>query len=133
MPTINETTDDKFSNPEAARALASHLNCRWTEIEECAWKHYGNMDVFTAEGGEYAVGTDEEADAAWDEALDSYIDECIMTELREPLSNYFDRKAWKCDARMDGRGHALSSYDGNEYDADDPISGWNYIIFQLGG
>jgi hypothetical protein len=73
--------------------------------------------------GEYLVLTDDEADEMWDEQLDNYIDECILAELPKGVArNYFDRAAWKRDARHDGRGHSLSSYDGNEdkiYDEED--------------
>ena len=47
-----------------------------------------------------------------DEHLDSYIEECL--EIPEHLRFYFDEEKWKDDARMDGRGHSLSSYDGHE-------------------
>ena len=43
-----------------------------------------------------------------------YIEECILPELPENMQNYFDEEAWKRDARIDGRGHAISRYDGNE-------------------
>ena len=56
--------------------------------------------------------------------LDSYIEECITPEIDKlevgNLSAYikFDEEMWKRDARMDGRGHSLSSYDGNEEELD---------------
>jgi len=34
---------------------------------------------------------------------------------------YFDDEKWKNDARMDGRGHSLSSYDGCEIDVADLV------------
>lgn len=71
---------------------------------------------------DYRVLTDQEADEAWEESLDNYIEECItpkidkLSEGAGNLSYYitFNEKTWKRDARMDGRGHSLSSYDGNE-------------------
>ena len=75
---------------------------------------YG-LTVYSVDGAEYAVGTDREADDAWDQSLESYIDECIMPEIKdENLRNYFDCEKWKRDAKHDGRGHSLASYDGNE-------------------
>ena len=65
---------------------------------------------------------EEEADTAWDESLDSYLDDCILPELPEEVQRYFDREAWKRDARMDGRGHCLNSYDGSEEDAGDYVA-----------
>jgi len=72
------------------------------------------------EHGDYLVCTNDEADELWDESLENYIDECIISELPKQYQNYFDREGWKSDARFDGRGHSLSSYDGceNEYNID---------------
>lgn len=65
--------------------------------------------------GEYLLILEEnEADDRWEQELDSYIEECIYPELPENLQNYFDEDAWKRDARFDGRGHAISRYDGVE-------------------
>lgn len=69
-------------------------------------------------GGEYLVLTDEEADELWDEYLEQYIDDCILPEVPESSQQYFNREAWKRDARVDGRGHTISPYDGNETEVD---------------
>lgn len=79
--------------------------------------------------GEYLVLTDEEADDAWDEALDSYLDDCVLPGLPEHARHYFDRPAWKRDARFDGRGHSLALYDGEEhavYDEEDDTTCYIY-------
>jgi len=116
------------------RALAMHLDCNPAEISEEKYKCY-DMPTFSAEGGEYAVATDEEADAAWDQSLDSYIEECINPEIDKlevgNLSAYikFDEEKWKRDARMDGRGHSLASYDGGE--DEETIDGETYFIFRI--
>lgn len=91
-------------------ALAKHLECELDELTE------SSHDEKTIEYGsqEYLVVTDSEADELWDESLDNYIDECITPELPEAYRYYFDDEAWKRDARMDGRGHSLSIYDGDE-------------------
>jgi len=94
-------------------ALCEEFDASPSSVERRKWDHY-NLDVYTVEGTEYAIGTDAEADAAQDAALDSYLDEGCVEGANGP---YFDRDAWKRDAKMDGRGHCLSSYDGNEYDA----------------
>jgi len=89
-----------------------------TEVE--TYTNY-DMTVISAEDGEYMVGTDEEADEAWDQSLDSYLEDCIYPELPESVRNYFDDDKWKSDAKYDGRGHSLSSYDGNEHETSDLI------------
>lgn len=67
---------------------------------------------FYTNSGEYLVLTDEEADQAWDDELERYIDDCL--DIPDNVKPYFDREKWKSDARGDGRGHALSGYDGCE-------------------
>ena len=74
---------------------------------------------------EYLVLDEDEANDAWDESLDNYLDECVLCELDGIAETYFDREAWKRDARHDGRGHSLSSYDGCEMDAQE------YCVFRI--
>lgn len=111
-------------NEEKKLALAKHLECEPDELTEETYDHYG-LARFSLGNQEYAIGTDSEADEAWDQSLDSYIEECITPEIEKlevgNLSAYikFDEEMWKRDARMDGRGHSLSSYDGNEDEAGD--------------
>ena len=53
-------------------------------------------------------------DDEWDQDLDSYLDECVLSDLHETVRRYFDEDAWKSDARIDGRGHSLNRYNGGE-------------------
>ena len=121
-----EDTEVTFTEPEKVRALAEFLDIEpddvATEVDETTY------DEFEAAGGSYKVLTDDEADVLWDEQLESYIDDCL--EIPEGMENYFDREAWKRDARMDGRGHCISSYDGGEDDSTDPVSGDSFVIFR---
>ena len=78
-----------------------------------SWTHY-DMLVIDSDSGEYAIGTDNDADDAWEQSLDRYLEECVYPELHETMVNYFDDESWKRDARYDGRGHSLSSYNGDE-------------------
>ena len=78
---------------------------------------------------EYLVLTDEEADEEEDRQLDNYLDECIYPELPENLRYYFDDEAWKRDARMDGRGHIISTYDGTEYE--EKVNDTWYYIYRV--
>ena len=109
-------------------ALMRHLDITpeeaYDDIEEARYGdshyEYGNQ--------EYQVLTDSEADNLWDEYLDSYIDECILDQLPEAYRNYFDSESWKHDAKNDGRGHSLSTYDGREYEED--VNGTTYYIYR---
>lgn len=107
-------------------ALAVEIDVDPADIDEKYFDHYG-MKILTCGSAEYAVGTDEEADAAWERSLDSYLDDCgVLDSIPENLRPYFDRAAWKADAKMDGRGHALSSYDGHEIELDD-----GFVAFRI--
>jgi hypothetical protein len=76
---------------------------------------YGYGLGFEYDGAEYAVLSEDDADAAWDEALDCYLEDCVLCELPETARNYFDEEKWKRDTRINnGRGRSLNSYDGGE-------------------
>lgn len=101
-------------------------NC--TEVEE--------LDIEDCYDVDYYILTDEEADQKWEESLDSYIEECITPELDklDSLGNLqyyikFDEEMWKRDAKMDGRGHSLASYDGNENE--ETVEGTTFYIYRI--
>ena len=77
---------------------------------------------------EYIVCTDEEADNLMDDTLENYIDEVILPEIPEPYRNYFDNEAWKEDAKYEGRGHTLATYDGEENEEE--VNGTTYYIYR---
>ena len=114
IPTVEQVTEAGHDEANAGKviALCQHLECGPDELTEESYEHY-NLTVYSYGREEYAVGTDEEADEAWDQSLDSY----------------FDEEMWKRDAKMDGRGHSLSSYDGNEEEVE--VDGVLYSIFRV--
>ena len=67
--------------------------------------------TFEVDGETWLVCDDDEKETKWDEALESYLDEGCVEGADSP---YFDREAWKRDARTDGRAHSLNRYDGSE-------------------
>ena len=95
------------------------------DIEQSA--HDDNL--FKIGDREYLVCTDDEADQLWEQSLGNYIDECILPELPEIAKNYFDEEKWKSDARVDGRGHSLAGYDGEEHEAKIGDT-WYYVYRQ---
>lgn len=111
MCNLNETTREVETICKA-QALANHLQIDVTEAETLI------------EDGDWLVLDDSEADDAWDESLDSYLEECIYPELPSNMAQYFDSEKWKRDARYDGRGHSLSSYDGDEIELEGGFYGY---------
>ena len=125
---IQNETDTRKENDkpemfdEKIQALAKHLDLNNEDlrmIEE-------NGDYLSFDDREFLVLTDDEAEKKWDEHLDSYIEECL--EIPEHLRFYFDEEKWKDDARIDGRGHSLSSYDGHEHEI--KINETEYFIYR---
>lgn len=113
---------------EKKLALLDFLNIEYFKANDCyyfiydiedgfseevlEYKEYDNPDC--TECNDYLVLTDDEANERWSEYLDCYIDDCIISELPKTYRNYFDYEKWKHDAKYDGRGHSLSSFDGIE-------------------
>lgn len=129
-------------------ALASFLGCEIEELNQTKWGHYG-LDSFELGNQEYAIGTDSEAnDACADyirETVWAFNSEFIVSECGLPyqLAEVFkpfqhDKCESANDALLglvnatcgiesftesaisaDGRGHFLSSYDGEENEEGD--------------
>ena len=112
---------DTCNMPEKVKALSEWLECDPDDITE------ETDQIFSAHGREYLVVDDDEADELWDDYLDNYIDECL--EVPDSLEPYFDRDRWKEDARVDGRGHSLSRYDGCEHDVTVEYDGMKETYF----
>lgn len=118
-----EINENDFENEEEkGKAIQNIID----ELDNIT-NNYG--EVYSYGNGEYLVLTDEEADEKEDEQLDNYLEECIYPELPENLRYYFDDEAWKRDARMDGRGHMISTYDGAEYE--EKVNNTWYYIYRI--
>lgn len=98
-------------------------------IRELSYIVEGYDNCYNYYGQEYLVLTDEEADEEEEKQLDSYLEQCIYPEIPENLRDYFDDEAWKSDARIDGRGHLISTDDGCEYD--ETVNGTTYYIYRV--
>ena len=106
--------DERYSGEEINEILQKWIDEKCTLLEdEFQVSPYDDNRVEYG-SQEYLVCTDSEAYDLWEESLDSYLEECVYPELQGNLKYYFDDEKWKKDAKMDGRGHSLSGYDGNE-------------------
>jgi hypothetical protein len=137
------------------RALAAFLDCDPAEISPVKWDTYG-LDTFSAPGGEYAIGTDRQAD----KATRAYIEDSLWAFRTEFLADYvgadLDDRAVKglekiqgdlCEdanplirgmvgprfgrlvrdaIAADGRGHFISGYDGEEHEVKQGKT-WFYV------
>ena len=111
-------------------ALINYLynnECRTLDPDEVEESRY-DSNLFEYGSQEYLVYTEDEAEEAWEESLDSYIDDCILPELPDYYKDYFDTEKWKRDARYDGRGACLNHYDGSEYE--EQVNGEWFFIYR---
>lgn len=109
------------------RALIKHLSLTVADaedIENTSGNHY------TAQGIDYLVCTDKEADEETSESLDNYIDECVLCEIKDDnLKRYFNRESFKEDAiASDGRGNTLNRWDGEEEEVE--LDDETYYIYR---
>lgn len=142
--TANQLNDAGFTDEDhdKVRALCSHLNCEPSELSLERNEHYG-LTVFSQGNAEYAIGTDAEADKAARESIGQTVwafnasfilSECnLPSELEDGLRAWQEKECEGCNddlLRMvnrlagdsfftdaiaeDGRGHFMSSYDGEE-------------------
>ena len=78
-------------------------------------------DIIKVGGEEYRVLDDDGREAAYEDYLESYLDDGGVEGANSP---YFDREAWKKDARLECGGHSLASYDGEENEYHHGLDVW---------
>ena len=111
--TFEEVAEDYFDDDAAHRAiaLAKFLDL---EPEDLSSLTDNGDNSFSYGSQEYLVVDDDEADEAWEKSIENYIDDVVMGEIPKCYQNYFDSDAFMSDCKQDGRGHELSTYDGDE-------------------
>ena len=116
----NDTEEEQQKQrEEAILEITNELDSIMNEYDNC-YSYYRE---------EFLVLTDDEADDMVDRRLDDYLEELVYPEIPEHLRGYFDDEAWKEDAKTDGRGHTLSSYDGYEYE--ETVNDVTYFIYRI--
>jgi hypothetical protein len=107
--TLPAYADIDIDELERRTALARFLNCNINDVEPVR----NSETEYEAEGKEWLVMTETEADDAARESIRSYIDDAL--EIPENIRPYFDEDRYIDDVlSIDGRGHVLNSWDGNE-------------------
>jgi len=119
---------DGIEDDEDVKRLAIlYHRAKWDSDLDCNIETANYDDcVFMVGGREYLVLDEGEKASRWDEQLEAYLDDGCVEGTDGP---YFDREKWKRDARFDGAGHCLASYDGAEEEVDtlETGTGWCYI------
>lgn len=111
---------------DKAVALADYLGCSLESVADIATDTYESED----EPGEYRVLTDREADEAFKESVEQYVEDCVLSQLPEQYRYYFDTERFIRDVELsDGRGPSLASYDGAENEAQ--VDGTWYFIYRV--
>lgn len=99
---------------EKVLALMQHADCDWADAKS-------NID-----NGDYKVFDDEEAQKAFDNSVESSIDN-VLDEIPEHLRQYFDKESYIED-NFNDRGLQLNHYDGCEYE--ESVNGTTYYIYK---
>lgn len=101
---------------ERIAAIAKFFDVSADDVVEFDSYGLGDSPEFRVKGvaGRYSALSEDEADELWERGLDSYLDDVILDGLSSGVRGYFDRDAWKEDAKSDGRGHCINHYDGGE-------------------
>lgn len=109
-------------NDRKVCVLVEHLgHVGFDDVRNGGHDYYG-MSTYCVGNELYAVANDDEANAALDDALENYLNDCV----EGANGPYFDRAAWKRDACYEDRGLWLAPYDGNEEE------GREFFIYRLG-
>ena len=122
-----------------AIALAKHCECTIDEMKNIKQESgkYANLNMFTCQGRNYLVATDDEADVLEREYVENVIDECYLAEFiseeqksrrSNPLLTYLDKDKW-IDDWCGNRGENLSSQDGIEHEIK-IVNEWFFIYEQ---
>ena len=132
------------------------LKKHYDEVECLEYEHYG-MPVFKCDGYEYAVGTDDMADKALVESIESslwafsreFLSSMtdIPIEVFEALANLYEdsndtikyliestcgmEEFVNSAESADGRGHFLASYDGNENEIYDEETDETIYLYKI--
>ena len=142
---LDTLVDNGLSNAALDAVILDLLECDSFEDDDnkrCliafAWNRKQGNDIGPADcsvessgvikvgGAEYRVLDDDERETAFEDCLENYLDECV--EGSE--GPYFDREAWKKDARIDGAGHFLASYDSDENEYHIGLDVW--FLYRIG-
>ena len=101
------------------------------DYEDYEAEEWDGIVNFSNGSEEYSVMDESEAESAFKERLDDYIDECVLSQMPDHLRFYFDRDAFVRDVELgDGRGPTMATYDGHEHEYFPPNSNTAYYIYR---
>lgn len=158
---LNSITEAGHSEENAAmiRALCAHLDCEPSDLTEGKHDHYG-LAVFAMGSQEYAIGEDAACDKAvranieesiWAFNADFILSECgLPSELEDGVKAWQEKECEGCNDELlrmvnrlagdsffdhaisaDGRGHFMSSYDGEENEQTGEDTDGNSVRFYI--
>lgn len=82
------------------------------------------------EDGNYKIYDNEDADEAYTDAIDDFIDDVILFQMGDKLQRFFCRDLYMSEFKRDScRANMLASYDGKELEQE--VMGTNYYIFKV--
>lgn len=132
-----QMSDCDESMDEEARLLSFYENVILDKVDEdeekiiALMQFDSDLDYSSAEnskGANFEVYTEEEAEGALQERLESYLEDNVLSQLPHELRGYFDSDEWISDNNSD-RGSWLNYADGNEYT--ETVNGTTYYIYNI--
>jgi len=111
---------------EIALACLKGFDLSLPDLENIKESHRDHE--YEVQGNDYLIGTDEEMEICWDEEMDNYIEDFVMSEIPKHYKKYFDDSEYKEDCKIDGRAHSLARYDGEELEQ--KVFGENYYFYR---
>ena len=120
----------KFKEKEIALAMYNNTDFDSLSFEDCE-KELGKSRK-QIKDGDYDVYDDKEANDEWEKVLNNYLEKRIysgLAKIKPELCKYFDARAWRRDAKKDGRKYCLSRYYRNEYER--KVNGTTYYIYYV--
>ena len=106
-------------------ALTLQLSCYPCEVDQIG------IHAYRAEGNDWLVVDDSEADERAIAAAEDYVQECVLSDLHVDIAMYYNKEQHALDILdADGRGHVLSSYDGEEHEQ--AVDGVTWYLFNQG-
>lgn len=104
------------------QTILDNLFRQFCEDQGLDYDDYDSEDTsnglsFSSGNEEYRLLDECEAEDLFNETLDNYIDDCILSQIPQNLRYYFDSEAFKRDVQLnEGRGPTLAPYDGIEHE-----------------
>ena len=118
----NDWLEEDESN--ADRTFEEYVADNCIEVEE-----YDDYSTVDGSRKEFLVLDENEADDRFEQSIENYVNDCVLSEIPKPYHRYFNLEEFTDDCKAVGRGHTIASYDGEENEEE--VNGTTYYIYRI--